>query len=60
MRLLRVSEVAKLMSVSSMTVYRMIHAGELPAIKIGRSFRIEERCVQAYLETHGIGWSPPT
>ena len=28
-----------------MTVYRMVHAGELPAIRFGRSFRIPESAV---------------
>lgn len=44
-RFLTVAEVAKLMRVSKMTVYRMIHAGELPAVKFGRSFRVPESAV---------------
>jgi excisionase family DNA binding protein len=59
MRLLRVAEVAERLSVSPMTVYRMIHAGELPAIRIGRSYRIESRAVEAFLQCHGVGWSEP-
>ena len=38
-RFLTVAEVADMMRVSSMTVYRMVHAGDLPAIRFGRSFR---------------------
>lgn len=45
-RFLTVAEVAELMRVSKMTVYRMIHAGELPAVKFGRSFRVPESSVQ--------------
>lgn len=45
-RFLTVAEVAQLMRVSKMTVYRMIHAGELPAVKFGRSFRVPESSVQ--------------
>jgi len=45
MRFLTVQEVADLMRVSSMTVYRMVHAGDIPAIRFGRSFRIPEAAV---------------
>jgi excisionase family DNA binding protein len=45
MRFLTVQEVADLMRVSSMTVYRMVHAGEIPAIRFGRSFRIPHSAV---------------
>ncbi len=48
-RFLTVQEVADLMRVSSMTVYRLIKAGELPAVRVGRSFRVSEPDVDAYL-----------
>lgn len=44
-RFLTVAEVAELMRVSKMTVYRMVHAGELPAVKFGRSYRVPESAV---------------
>jgi excisionase family DNA binding protein len=47
---LTVAEVAKVMRVSKMTVYRLVHSGELPAARVGRSFRVAERDVHAYLE----------
>lgn len=47
---LTVQEVADLMRVSSMTVYRMVHSGEIPAIRFGRSFRIPQSAV-----THIMG-----
>ena len=50
MRFLTVAEVAAIMRVSKMTVYRMVHAGELPAIRVGRSFRVPERGVHKYLQ----------
>ncbi|WP_282853075.1 helix-turn-helix domain-containing protein [Gulosibacter sediminis] len=43
---LTVAEVAELMRVSKMTVYRMVHAGDLPAVKFGRSYRVPESAVQ--------------
>ena len=48
-RFLTVQEVANVMRVSSMTVYRLIKAGELPAVRVGRSFRVSEPDVDAYL-----------
>ncbi|GAB3293928.1 helix-turn-helix domain-containing protein [Parasphingorhabdus pacifica] len=56
-RFLTVAEVARLMRVSKMTVYRLVHAGELPAARVGRSFRVAESDVHAYLENayHSAG-----
>lgn len=48
-RFLTVAEVADMMRVSKMTVYRMVHSGELPAIRFGRSFRVPETAVVAVL-----------
>jgi excisionase family DNA binding protein len=47
---LTVAEVAGMMRVSKMTVYRLVHAGELPAVRVGRSFRVPEQAVHQYLE----------
>jgi excisionase family DNA binding protein len=44
-RFLTVAEVAELMRVSKMTVYRLVHAGELPAVRFGRSYRVPESVV---------------
>jgi excisionase family DNA binding protein len=41
--------VAAVMRVSKMTVYRLVHSGELPAIRVGRSFRVPEQAVHDYL-----------
>ena len=48
-KFLTVAEVATLMRVSKMTVYRLVHSGELPAVQIGRSFRVPEQAVHEYL-----------
>lgn len=44
-----VAEVAAMMRVSKMSVYRLIHSGELESVRFGRSFRVEQRAVDAYL-----------
>lgn len=49
-RFLTVAEVAELMRVSKMTVYRLVHSGELPAIRFGRSFRVPESAVAEALQ----------
>ena len=48
-RFLTVAEVASLMRVSKMTVYRLVHSGELTAVRVGRSFRVPEKAVHDYL-----------
>jgi excisionase family DNA binding protein len=48
-KFLTVAEVATAMRVSKMTVYRLVHAGELPAARVGRSFRVPEDAVDDYL-----------
>jgi excisionase family DNA binding protein len=48
-RFLTVAEVAAVMRVSKMTVYRMVHGGDLPAVRVGRSFRVPEKAVHDYL-----------
>jgi excisionase family DNA binding protein len=37
------------MRVSNMTVYRLIALGELPAVRVGRGYRIRDDDVQGYL-----------
>ena len=44
-----VNEVASLLRVSNMTVYRLINAGEVPAARIGKSYRIRRADVDKYL-----------
>jgi excisionase family DNA binding protein len=53
-RLLTVREVAETMRVSNMTVYRLIRAGELPAIRVGKHFRIRENELGEYLEAQTV------
>ena len=48
-KLMTVAEVARAMRVSKMTVYRLVHAGEIPAVRVGRSYRVNEHAVRDYL-----------
>jgi len=50
-RFATVSEVARQLRVSNMTVYRLVKGGQLPAVRVGRGYRIREQDVMHYLET---------
>lgn len=53
-RFLTVAEVAEFMRVSKMTVYRMVHNGDIPAVRVGRSFRVPQAAVEEML-AQGLG-----
>jgi excisionase family DNA binding protein len=53
--LLTVREVADSMRVSNMTVYRLIRSSALPAIRVGKHFRIRARDLEHYLEVQTLG-----
>jgi excisionase family DNA binding protein len=52
--LLTVAEVADVLRVSNMTVYRLIKAGELAALRVGKNYRIRERDLETYLATGSV------
>lgn len=58
---LTVAEVALAMRVSKMTVYRLVHTGDLPAVRFGRSYRVPELAVEEYLvaERHAATAATP-
>ena len=49
-KFLTVAEVAEMMRVSKMTMYRLVHSGELPAVRFGRSYRVPESAVTEALQ----------
>ena len=52
--LLTVGEVASLMRVSNMTVYRLIKAGQMAAIRVGKNYRIRRSDVDRYLDERAV------
>ncbi len=48
-RYLTVAEVAETMRVSKMTVYRLARSGDLPAVRVGRSYRVPQDALEAFL-----------
>lgn len=55
-RFVTVAEVADLMRVSKMTVYRMIHAGDIPAVRVGKSFRVPAAAVDQMMGQSFGSW----
>ncbi len=52
--LLTVGEVAGLMRVSNMTVYRLIKSGQLAALRVGKNYRLRRRDVERYLNERAV------
>ena len=52
--LLTVAEIAGVLRVSNMTVYRLIRAGDLPALRVGKNYRIRSRDLDEYLATGSV------
>jgi excisionase family DNA binding protein len=52
-RYITVKEAAKILGVSKMTVYRLCDADELFHVRVGRSIRISERVLSAYIAQGG-------
>jgi excisionase family DNA binding protein len=48
-RYVTVAEVAAELRVSNMTVYRLVQAGRIPAVRVGRSYRIRASDFDRYL-----------
>ena len=47
---LSVEEVADLLGVNYQLIYRLVRGGDIPAIRLGRVYRIERADLDAYLE----------
>jgi excisionase family DNA binding protein len=52
--LLTVGEVAKIMRVSNMTVYRLIKSGQLAAIRVGKNYRLRRSDIEFYLNERAV------
>jgi excisionase family DNA binding protein len=52
--LLTVGEVAKIVRVSNMTVYRLIKSGQLAAIRVGKNYRLRQSDIEHYLNERAV------
>ena len=48
---LTTEEVLEYLQVNLRTVYRLIKAGKIPAVRVGRQWRFRKRDIDAWLET---------
>jgi excisionase family DNA binding protein len=58
-RLFTVAEVAEAMRVSNMTVYRLIKSGQLPALRVGKGYRIFESDLERFLSDRSVRVEEP-
>lgn len=49
-RFLQITDVAQILNISVRQAYSLVTTGELPAIKVGRSWRIEADELEAYIQ----------
>jgi len=54
-KFLQISQVSDLLEISDTTTRRLVKKGVLPAIRVGRQIRIDERRFQEWLESGGGG-----
>ena len=52
--LLTVPQVAEILNLSDLKVYRMINNREIPFIKIGRSVRIHPKSLEKYMKDNEV------
>ena len=52
--LLTVGEVAGIMRVSNMTIYRLIKSGQLAAIRVGKNYRVRRSDIERYLNDRAV------
>lgn len=55
-RLLRVAEAADAMNITSRTLYRMLAAGEIPALKIRGCLRLDAVDIERYILRQKERW----
>jgi excisionase family DNA binding protein len=51
--ILTLEEFAKIMKVSKITIYRMIKSGQIPAVKFGKSWRINQTIIKDLFNKDG-------
>ena len=56
---LTTEEVLEYLQVNLRTVYRLIKAGKIPAVRVGRQWRFRQRDIDAWLDSQGTGSAAP-
>jgi excisionase family DNA binding protein len=55
-RFLQISDVSELLDISETTARRLVKRGSLPAIRVGRQIRIDEKRLQEWLDQRSDEW----
>ncbi len=58
--LVRPSEAAELLGLGRSKVYELVAAGEIPAVRIGKSVRIPMEALRQWVTTHTSGLEQPS
>ncbi len=56
---LTTEEVLEYLQINLRTVYRLIKAGKIPAVRVGRQWRFRKRDIDAWLDSQGTGPAAP-
>ncbi|MQC26898.1 MAG: DNA-binding protein [Chloroflexi bacterium] len=51
-RLLRASDVAKILNISLALAYRLLQLGEIPCVRIGTAVRVRPEDLESYIEAN--------
>jgi excisionase family DNA binding protein len=54
--LLRVTDVARLMSISRSMAYQLVQRGEIPSVRIKNSVRVKAADLEEYIRQNYSGW----
>lgn len=54
--ILTVQEVAKMLGLSEVTIYRLAKKGEIPARKVGRSWRFSRSVIEKWITKESASW----
>jgi len=52
--MLSVADVAKMLGVSNMTIYRLVHTDVIPGYRVGRSIRIDGRDLTRFMRNANV------
>jgi excisionase family DNA binding protein len=58
--LLKASEIAKILNVSTNLVYRLIQDGDLPSVRLGRAVRVKPADLEQFITRKTQGRTEPT
>jgi len=49
-----VAEIASILKLTNLTIYKYIHEGSLEAVQFGGHYRIEKRALDQFIQSHTV------